>query len=241
MISPTLIHSRLAEIEGSAKRSLSQNFLIDGNTARKIVNSAQVSGKKVLEIGPGLGSLTESLLAADADVTAVECDRRFAPILERLPINLIMGDALKIDLSAHLEEGASVVANLPYHISSKLIEKLLLTPYRLTITVMIQKELAQRFANGPCDRYMTALIRCLGECSLLFDVSSSCFFPRPSVTSSILQIKKERTVTQEQAKELRELFMHKRKKIKGMDRRPQELSIEELYWFISRSKSSNLG
>jgi hypothetical protein len=144
------------------KKSLGQNFLIDQNILHKIVGAAELSGDKgALEIGPGIGALTQQLAKAAGRVLAVEIDQRLLPILaetlEPYPhASVVHGDVLKLDLPALIRQhfdgmaGVSVVANLPYYITTPIIMKLLEEKLPLeNIVVMIQKEVADRMAARP--------------------------------------------------------------------------------------------
>ncbi|MCI4666138.1 MAG: 16S rRNA (adenine(1518)-N(6)/adenine(1519)-N(6))-dimethyltransferase RsmA [Neomegalonema sp.] len=192
----------------SAKKSLGQNFLLDLNLTRRIARSAGPL-KEVIEIGPGPGGLTRALLMEGAEhVIAIERDERCLEALHEISarwpgrLTLVEGDALQIDATAHLRGGdAQIVANLPYNIGTELIIRWLRAgvdhmgtagkPWWSRITVMLQKEVAQRIAAATgSNAYgrLAVLTRWRGEARILFDVSPRAFTPPPKVTSSIVQI-----------------------------------------------------
>lgn len=178
-------------------RALSQNFLIDENIAAKISKTAEVGpNDAVLEIGPGPGSLTLSLLKAQARVFAVEKDPVFARELNRLQppgkrLASFEADFLRFDLSA-LPPSLKVVANLPYHITTPILEKLL--EYRdrfTTLTLMVQSELADRLGASPGTKdfgFMSLFVQFHTERRASFKVASSCFYPRPNVDSTVIHL-----------------------------------------------------
>ncbi|MDE3045610.1 MAG: ribosomal RNA small subunit methyltransferase A [Verrucomicrobiota bacterium] len=183
----------LEEIGARPKKRLSQNFLIDGNIVRKIVQLAEVQpGDQVLEIGPGPGALTEELLARGASVLAVEKDPLFARHLERFQtpdkrLEVHCDDILRYELP---HTRYKVVANLPYHITTPILEKLFECPFH-SITIMIQKEVADRIRAKPSTKEFGSLTLFLQFYSTLhssFTVSASCFYPRPSVDSTVLRL-----------------------------------------------------
>ncbi len=186
----------------SARKSLGQNFLIDHNLIRKLVDASRVGpGDLVLEVGPGTGTLTEELLARGSEVVACELDRGLAALLrERLPrLTLIEGDCLesKRRLSREVEAalGArpfTLVANLPYGAASPLMLALLIDhPACRGMHVTIQREVADRLLAGPgTDDYGTlgVVTRAMAEVSRIAVLSPECFWPRPDVTSAMVSI-----------------------------------------------------
>lgn len=183
----------------SAKKRLSQNFLHDLNVRDRIVQAgAPVKGETVLEIGPGLGFLTEALLASGANVVAVELDddliprlrQKFASHLSTGQLSLVHGDALTVDLASHLPRSGSwrVIANIPYHVTSPLLHRLLLLsapPER--IVLLVQLEVAERVAAAPGDwSYLTAFVQARTAASIVARVPREAFDPMPGVDSAIL-------------------------------------------------------
>ena len=199
---PTELHSFLQELGISPKKVLSQNFLIDGNIVRKILLSAEVTkGDLILEIGPGPGSLTEELLAQGANVIAVERDDILANALKRLSGGLgklhvscedIMEFPIEETLKSLLKPGqkAKVIANLPYHLTTAIIEKLIgMHDLISSLTLMVQDEVARRFTAHPCTKEygsLTIFLNFYSTVHYAFSVSNHCFFPIPKVSSAVV-------------------------------------------------------
>jgi 16S rRNA (adenine1518-N6/adenine1519-N6)-dimethyltransferase len=180
-----------------ADKRLGQNFLGDPHTLEKIIRAAEIRPTDtVLEIGPGLGSLTRYLAAAAEKVVAVELDANLFPVLEAVTapyqnIELIHADMLEIEPSEILDQpGYLVVANIPYYITSALIRHLLESnpkPRRVVLT--IQKEVAERICAGPGDLSLLALsVQVYGEPRIVARIPAGAFFPAPKVDSSVLVI-----------------------------------------------------
>lgn len=196
---PSDLRAFLEEIDAVPKKSLSQNFLIDGNIIRKIVSFADVkAGDSVLEIGPGPGVLTEELLARGAHVLAVEKDHKFAQALSRLQTNdhrltVVEGDILKQDLSHLLKPKTKLVANLPYQITTPILTKFLPKADLFeSITVMVQKEVSARFlASHSTSDYssITVFVQFYSEPIYGFTVEPTCFYPPPRVKSAVVKFK----------------------------------------------------
>ena len=191
------------------RKSFGQNFLIDSNVVKKITDAADIKDDDVvLEIGPGIGTLTQHLAYAAGKVIAVEIDNRLIPILEETlapydNIELINEDILKLDLdellTTHKGSGRiKVIANLPYYVTTPVVTELLERSTLIeSLTVMVQKEVAQRMdASAGTKDYgaLTLAVRYYSEPHKITDVSPNCFMPRPDVTSAVIQlnIKKER-------------------------------------------------
>lgn len=191
--------------ELAAKKSLGQNFLFDLNlTARIARASGPLEDVTVVEVGPGPGGLTRALLACGARrVVAIERDSRCLPILaqigERYPgrLTVIEGDALEVDVLAHVGEGpARVVANLPYNVATPLLAGWLTDerwpPWWQSLTLMFQREVAERIVATPDEPkdYGRLGVLCgwRTEAHILFDVPSSAFVPPPKVTSSVVHL-----------------------------------------------------
>ena len=183
-------------------KSMGQNFLIDPSVPRRIADASGAGpGCGVLEIGPGIGSLTEQLAQRADQVTAVELDRRLLPILEETlsryeNISIVISDILKLDLPALVDERFSgltpvVCANLPYNITTPILTALLEAKCFQTITVMIQREVARRICTGSgTSDYGAFSLYCQyhADCELLFEVPPACFVPAPKVTSAVLRL-----------------------------------------------------
>jgi 16S rRNA (adenine1518-N6/adenine1519-N6)-dimethyltransferase len=194
---PSELRAFLEEIGASPKKSLSQNFLIDGNIIRKIAVLADIqAGDTILEIGSGPGVLTEELLARGAHVLAIEKDRKFAAALNRLQtkdnrLTVIEGDVLDEDISSYLKPNTKLVANLPYQITTPVLTKFLpRKQFFQSITVMVQKEVATRFLGHPSTKdygSITVFVRFYSEPAYGFTVEPTCFYPPPRVRSAVVK------------------------------------------------------
>ncbi|PWV95941.1 16S rRNA (adenine1518-N6/adenine1519-N6)-dimethyltransferase [Paenibacillus cellulosilyticus] len=187
------------------KKSLGQNFLIDQNILHKIVSAAELdSTKGALEIGPGIGALTQHLAQSAGKVTAVEIDNRLIPILrdtlaDEDNVEVIHADVLKLDLQQLFAErfadvsGVSVVANLPYYVTTPILMKLLEDRLPLeNIVVMIQKEVADRMAAKPGGKdYGSLSVAVQYYCvpSIVCIVPHTVFIPQPNVDSAVIKLK----------------------------------------------------
>lgn len=181
-------------------KSLGQNFLIDDNVIKDIVDGAEVSKEDtIIEIGPGIGTLTKELLKRAKKVYCIELDSELIPILnEELKeydnLVLINNDALKVDYNQILNENSNVkvVANLPYYVTTPIITKLLKERYQfLSITIMIQKEVALRMISDPnCKQYgsLSVLIQYYCKGTMIRNVLPNCFMPRPKVESTVIRL-----------------------------------------------------
>ncbi|MEP6847953.1 MAG: 16S rRNA (adenine(1518)-N(6)/adenine(1519)-N(6))-dimethyltransferase RsmA [Acidobacteriota bacterium] len=198
---------RARESKPFAKRSLGQNFLVDPSYISKIIDALEVrSGDIVVEIGPGRGALTERLVATADRIIAVEIDRDLVPLLRdrfKNDENLIVieADVLKIDLAQlvprdiHTAPNSplfKVVANLPYYISTAVLQKLAEQRHLLsTLVLMFQREVVDRItaAPGNSDRgFLTVLTEAFFEIERLFDVPAEAFRPQPKVRSSVVRL-----------------------------------------------------
>ena len=203
----------------TANKSLGQNFLIDDDIVENIVKSAKIEKEDlVIEIGPGLGTLTNELLKYAGKVICVELDKKMIQILEdrfRLfdNIEIINDDILKIDLNKIIEESkmkhTKIVANLPYYITTPIIMKLLEEKANFeSITVMVQKEVAERLCAKTGTREAGAItygVEYYSKAEKLFLVPRNSFIPAPNVDSEVinLKIKKEKV---ENVKDEEKLF-----------------------------------
>ncbi|HSX03132.1 MAG TPA: 16S rRNA (adenine(1518)-N(6)/adenine(1519)-N(6))-dimethyltransferase RsmA [Rhabdochlamydiaceae bacterium] len=197
---PSELHSFLGSSHLKAKKGLSQNFIIDGNILRKIVAASKVEKSDfIIEIGPGPGALTEALLETGATVLAIEMDRDFAEKLKRLQtadnrLEIIEADILKFPLKEHImgKKKAKVISNLPYHICSPILEKLLpLSAQLCTLTLMVQKEFADRMTaqkNSSDYSPLTLFIQSYSYVQDCFMVSPRSFFPVPKVDSAVITL-----------------------------------------------------
>jgi len=202
--SPKRTKDIIAKYGFTFKKSLGQNFLIDQNVLRNIVQAAELNKSSgALEIGPGIGALTEQLAKAAGRVTAVEIDQRLIPILRDVMsiydnIDIVHGDVLKLELGPLLAEKfaglerVSVVANLPYYVTTPILMKLLEERLPLAhIVVMIQKEVAERMAAAPGGKdYGSLSIAVQYYCvpKLVCTVPHTVFIPQPNVDSAVIKL-----------------------------------------------------
>ncbi|MFO1446633.1 MAG: 16S rRNA (adenine(1518)-N(6)/adenine(1519)-N(6))-dimethyltransferase RsmA [Opitutaceae bacterium] len=202
-LSPSETRSLLARLNHFPKRALGQNFLVDGNIVRKSLDLAQVmAGDSVVEIGPGLGTLTLALLETGAHVWAVERDKSLfdylrSTLVERFPqtLHLLQGDALDHPLAGCNEPDApgrvKVVANLPYAISTPWMDAVLSGPLPSRLVLMLQREAADRYAARHGNKTFGAISIFLQSAYDLAPghaVSAACFHPRPDVDSFLLHL-----------------------------------------------------
>ncbi|WP_066870862.1 16S rRNA (adenine(1518)-N(6)/adenine(1519)-N(6))-dimethyltransferase RsmA [Clostridium mediterraneense] len=183
-------------------KALGQNFLIDDSVLNDIVNGADVNEEDlVIEIGPGVGTLTAQILKRAKRVVAIELDNDLIPILmEELGDNqkfqLIHNDALKVDFNEVIgdEKSVKLVANLPYYVTTPIIAKLLKDRYNFkSLTIMIQKEVAERINAEPnCKEYgaLSLLVQYYCNTSIVRNVPAKCFMPRPKVDSIVIRLDK---------------------------------------------------
>lgn len=196
---PRIIQQIIKEQNFAVQKKYGQNFLVDTNILEGIVNAAEITkDDTVLEIGPGMGSLTQYLLEAAKEVIAVEVDKMLIPILkENLKeydnLTLIHGDVLKLDLDEILKgRRVKVVANLPYYITTPIVMELLEKQENIeSITVMVQKEVAQRMQEGPGSKSYGALslaVQFYAKPEIVLNVSKNCFLPKPDVDSAVIKL-----------------------------------------------------
>jgi len=180
-----------------AKKSLGQNFLIDDNVIARIIASLDIiAGESVVEIGPGRGALTSELLDSGANLTGLEIDRELVPRLkeeygDRDNFRCIEGDVLQVDLSTVVEDPPTkLVGNLPYYISSAILQKLIEQRNLFSrIVLMLQKEVVDRVVAKPGDSargFLTVLVEDAFDSKRLFDVPPEAFIPRPKVQSTVV-------------------------------------------------------
>jgi 16S rRNA (adenine1518-N6/adenine1519-N6)-dimethyltransferase len=182
-----------------AKKSFGQHFLLDLNITRKIARLAQVGeGDHVIEVGPGPGGLTRALLETGARVTAIEKDERFASLLQDVAdaapnLSLVFGDALKVD-EAEIAGGqpAHLVSNLPYNVGTPLLIKWLTGPWTpKSLTLMFQREVADRITEGPGDEAygrLAVIVQATCEARRVMDAPARAFTPPPKVDSAVVHL-----------------------------------------------------
>ncbi len=198
----------LHKYDFTVRKNYGQNFLLDGHVMDKIIAGAGVTAKDtILEIGPGIGSMTQYLAEAASRVIGVEIDSRLIPILnetlaEYNNVEIIQADILSVDLNRLIEEkngGApvKVVANLPYYITTPVIMMLLEQKIPIeNITVMVQKEVAQRMQASPGTKDYGSLslaVQYYADPYIAANVPANCFMPRPKVDSAVVRLTKYET------------------------------------------------
>ena len=197
------IKSLLASHGFHFSKSMGQNFLTAAWVPEDIAEAAQLDEDTgVLEVGPGIGCLTEQLALRAGKVVAVELDNALRPVLSQTlagknNVEIIFGDVLKQDIKGLVSEKMQglrpvVCANLPYNVTSPLITAFLEAKCFDSVTVMIQREVAKRICAKPATAdygAFTVLVNWYAEPELLFDVPPSCFIPQPKVTSSVIRLK----------------------------------------------------
>ncbi len=243
MTSPAVLKALMEKYSVSPLKRFGQNFLIDGNVSDNIARSAVPQGACVLEIGPGMGALTSRLLERAQVVAAYEIDSGLSAALRDLfadesQFHLFHQDFLKANLDKDLgavfgDNEIYVAANLPYYITSPCIMKLVESKLKIvSITVMVQKEVAERLCAKPGSKNYGAITAAVGYFArpkLLFNVSAGCFYPKPDVASAVVQL----TVTREHSgdtqsylKTVKGLFAMRRKTVKSNLRQSFYLSAE---------------
>jgi 16S rRNA (adenine1518-N6/adenine1519-N6)-dimethyltransferase len=185
-----------------AQKKFGQNFLTDDNVLDEIVEAAGVgSSDHVIEIGPGLGTLTKRLAEKAGHVTAIEIDRQMIPVLDEVlseyeNTRVICADVLKTDMQEiagmYPDENVKVVANLPYYITTPIVTGLLESGVRYkSITVMVQTEVAERMQTGPGSKEYGALslaVQYYSKPRIIVDVPPESFYPMPGVDSSVIRL-----------------------------------------------------
>ncbi len=185
------------------QKKYGQNFLIDANILQKIVDAAQITKEDyIVEIGPGIGTMTQYLAESAGGVAAVEIDKNLIPILKETlseydNVSIMNEDILKMDIKRLAEEKNSgrpvkVVANLPYYITTPIIMGLFESHAPVSdITIMVQEEVAERMQTGPGTKDYGALslaVQYYAKPETVLKVSASCFMPRPNVGSAVIRL-----------------------------------------------------
>lgn len=256
---PSGVRQALHQYGINPKKNLGQNFLIDKNIIQRIITSADLQADQwVVEIGPGLGAMTKELAERAAGVLAIEIDRTLEPVLSELAaeynnISLLFQDMLKVDIEQHLCELSAaeecppyqVCANIPYHITSPIIFKLLEEcTHMQAATLMIQKEVSERLLARPGTKdygRLTLTTAYYAEVHPVTGVSRNCFYPRPEVDSAVIQLLPHRSLILNPQQEavldglIREAFQKRRKMITnivssyfGTDKELTEAKLHEL-------------
>lgn len=201
--SPSATKEIINKYSFAFRKKFGQNFLIDSNILESIVSAADITKDDfVLEIGPGIGTMTQYLCEAARQVVAVEIDKMLIPILkdtlsEYDNVEVINQDVLKLDIKALAQEKNNgkpikVVANLPYYITTPIIMGLFESKVPIeSITIMVQKEVADRMQTGPGSKDYGALslaVQYYADAKVQLNVSASCFMPRPNVDSAVIKL-----------------------------------------------------
>ena len=252
-LSPSATRELLLKLDHRPKKKLGQNFLIDGNIVQKSIAMAELrEGMDVLEVGPGLGTLTQELLNHGQRVHAVEFDakltgnlrERFAPSINQGQLQLIQGDAVKEPLGTIPEDSLEylVVANLPYAISSAWMEALLATrqiPKRMVL--MLQKEAVERMWAQPNGKNFNALSVFLHGSFLLngtHSVSRQCFHPVPQIDSLLIRmdrLEKPYLFSDRSRALIRKIFTQRRKQIGSLAKKEKPEIQEKLLDWLSQN------
>lgn len=196
--SPEVVHYICKRFDIKMSKKLGQNFLIKRGIVDEIVHAAELTvGEPVLEVGPGIGTLTQGLAQSGADVTAIELDHRLLEVLDTTlasydNVRIIHGDVLKLDVPTIMNHKPfKVVANLPYYITTPIIMSLLESKLPIErLVVMVQKEVALRMVAKPGTKDYGALsvaVQYYTEPDIVLDVPPKSFLPAPAVTSSVIR------------------------------------------------------
>lgn len=203
LYSPKIVKEIIDIYDFKFKKSLGQNFLIDKNFVDKIIDIADIENENVLEIGPGIGTITYEMAKTAKKVLAVEIDENLIPILQQnleefSNVKVINQDILKVDLKKLIEEEFSnqsfkVVSNLPYYITTPIIELLITSNFPCKdMTIMVQKEVAQRMVASANDKDYSSLsvfVKFYSDAKILVNLPKTVFMPQPKIDSSILNLK----------------------------------------------------
>lgn len=239
------------------QKKFGQNFLIDSNVLESIIRGAEITKDDfVLEIGPGIGTMTQYLCEAARQVVAVEIDKMLIPILEDTlseydNVEVINQDVLKVDIKSLAEEKNNgkpikVVANLPYYITTPIIMGLFESGVPIdSITIMVQKEVADRMQTGPGSKDYGALslaVQYYATAKVILNVSATCFMPRPNVDSAVIKLTRHKEPTVNVADEklmfkiIRASFNQRRKTlVNGLKNSPElSFSKEQIVKAIER-------
>lgn len=203
LYSPKIVKEIIDLYDFKFKKSLGQNFLIDKNFVDKIIDIADIENENVLEIGPGIGTITYEMAKTAKKVLAVEIDENLIPILQQnleefSNVKVINQDILKVDLKKLIEEefnnqSFKVVSNLPYYITTPIIELLITSNFPCKdMTIMVQKEVAQRMVASANDKDYSSLsvfVKFYSDAKILVNLPKTVFMPQPKIDSSILNLK----------------------------------------------------
>ena len=254
-------YKKILELEGiKPSKKFGQNFIFDKNILNKIVSLLDPSSTDlVIEIGPGLGGLTEAMLDKGFEnILLIEKDKQFSKILNdiksRFPKNLDLQfeDALNFDFTSLDFKNISVISNLPYNVASKILTKLLFEQYNSEkfdkLILMFQKEVAERIvAKHSTKNYgrLSIISQYLYKCSISFNLNPSIFYPKPKVQSSIVTFKSKKIPTNLKISTLEQItrlsFNQRRKMIKSnLKNIIDEKTLKEVYEINPNSRPENI-
>ena len=212
------------------KKSLGQNFLKDKNIINKIANSINpTKDDLIIEIGPGAGALTKELVKKESDVICFEIDTRLKEILEQIDNNkltIVFKDFLSININEYIDQNKYknlyFVGNLPYYITTAIINKIVKESNPYEITIMVQKEVADRFSAKPGTKDYSSISIFLQynfDIERVCNVSKTCFEPVPKVDSSVIKFKRNKKISANDEEKfyklIKDSFTQKRKNLKN--------------------------
>jgi len=257
--SPTMVRSIMQQYGLFPKKRLGQNFLVDRNVLTRIADSCEITPEQyVIEIGPGLGGLTQELAVRSKGVLAVEIDTSLEPVLKELAaenknVRILFQDILKVDIESEIQRAFGlqemvpyqVCANIPYNITTPILFQLLENcPHMQAATLMMQKEVGERLLAKPGSKEygrLTITTAYYANVQYVMNVSGKCFYPRPDVDSVVLKVvpqePKEVIIQHEEVfKDLIRVFFQKRRKtilnitsgFFGLDKGKTEEKLREL-------------
>lgn len=224
LTNPSAVKALLAQHGLRPDRDFGQNFLVDASALNAIVEAAGTQPEDfVLEIGPGLGTLTQRLAQAACTVVSVELDQRLEPVLAQTlagssNVSVVFQDALDFDFGS-VPDGALLVANLPYNVATPLVARALESGRFRRLVFLVQREVAERMAASPSTpQYgaLSLLVRHFGNARALRHVARGAFYPAPEVTSSVVRIDVDpgKSRAPELFALIRHAFAHRRKTLK---------------------------
>jgi len=218
MLTKEEILNALEQMGAKPNHKLGQNFLLDENVVKKAISAAQIeSGETIVEVGPGLGALTQELMATGAKLTSIEMDRAYAKRLRSLypSLTIIEGDAVKVDYTQFGE--FKIVSNLPYAVSTPLLDGFS-QALPSVVVVLVQKELAQRYmaTSGKPFSALSVFLQSAYTLKVIQRIAPSSFFPAPAVDSVLLEMRRKADpvrFTPKARKLVRSLFLNRRKQL----------------------------
>ena len=247
-LNPNQTHTILNALGHSPNKKLGQNFLIDGNIVRKSIALAEISkNEAIVEIGPGLGTLSKAILSTGAQLFAVEKDKTLANYLEETiskdsyNFHLLNEDCLKTPLGSLMDQNQSndfkIVANLPYAVATPWLEAVLSTALPTRMVLMLQKEAADRYNAQTKTKNFGAISIFLQSAYIVhstYTVSTSCFYPKPKVDSTLIRLDLKQSAicfSKETKALIRTIFSQRRKQIASLCKKSDNEIIK--HWLES--------